>query len=121
MSVPALPTVPSVGACVSATPDVRLPGAEAADTCGTLNLCQPPQVPALAVNEEVSHAAHVAKAERGRPHLGGEHEGVAVLRQTSEIHVPVQVKDLTAFVSGEGDALAVHRYEACRARERVNL
>lgn len=105
----------AVGTRVPGTPDVGFSGAEAADTCGALNLRQPPQVTALSVNEEVPHAAHVAQAEGGGPNLGGQHEGLAVLGQTSEIHVPVEVEDLAAFVSGKGDALAVHRDEACRA------
>lgn len=80
VAVPALSAVPTVGTCVSGAPDVSLPGAQAADTCGTLILRQPPQVTALTVNEEVPHTAHVAEAEGGRPHLRGEHEALAVLR-----------------------------------------
>ena len=78
--VPAFPAVPAIGACVSGTPDMSFPGAEAADTCGALNLRQPPQVTALSIDEEVPHTAHVAEAEGRGPHLGGEHEGLAVLR-----------------------------------------
>lgn len=80
VAVPAFSTVSAIGTSVSATPDMSLPGAEAADTCGALNLCQPPQVSTLTVNEEVPHAPHVAKTERGCPDLRGQHEGVAILR-----------------------------------------
>lgn len=79
VAVPALSAVSAVGARFSGAPDVGLPGAEAADTCGALNLGQPPQVTALPVDEEVPDAAHVAQAEGGRPHLGREDEGLAVL------------------------------------------
>lgn len=59
---------------------MSLSGAEAADTCGALNLCQPPQVTALSVNKKVSDAAHVAKVQGGCPYLRGEHEGLTILR-----------------------------------------
>lgn len=80
VAVPAFSAVSAVGTRVSGAPDMSLPGAEAADTCGALNLGQPPQVPALPVNKEVPHTAHVAKAEGGGPYLRGEHEGLAVFR-----------------------------------------
>lgn len=80
VAVPALSAVSTVAACFSGTPDMSLSGAEAADTCGALNLRQPPQVTALSVNEKVPDAAHVAKAEGGRPYLRWEHEGLTVLR-----------------------------------------
>lgn len=79
VAVPAFSAVSAVGTCVSGASDMCLSGAEAADTCGTLNLRQPPQVTALPINEEVSHAAHVAKAKGGCPHLRGEHEGLSIL------------------------------------------
>lgn len=115
VTVPALPAVSAVGAGVSGAARVGLPGAEATDTCGALDLRQPPQVPGLAVDKQVPHAAHVAEAQRRRPDLGGQHQGVAVVRQTPEIHVAVQVEDLAAFVGGKSGALAVDGDEACRA------
>lgn len=51
VAVPPLPAVSAVGARVSGAAGVGLPGAEAADARGALDLGQPPQVPALAVNE----------------------------------------------------------------------
>lgn len=115
VAVPALPAVSAIGARVSGAARVGLPGAEAANTCGALDLRQPPQVPDLAVDEQVPHAAHIAEAERRRPDLGGQHQGVAVLWQTPEVHVAVQVEDLAAFVGGKSGALAVDGDEACRA------
>lgn len=107
--------MPTVGTRVPGTPGVSLFGAEAADTRGRLNLGQPPQVTALSVNEQVPHTANVAQAEGRSPHFRGEHEALVILGQTSKIHVPVEVKHLAAFVSGEGDALAVDGNKACRA------
>lgn len=89
VAVPTLPAVSAVGACVSGAARVGLPGAGTADARGALDLRQPPQVAALAVDEEVPHAAYVAEAERRRPDLGGQHQGVAVLGQTPEVHVAV--------------------------------
>lgn len=80
MAVPALPAEGAVSAGLSATADVSLPGAKAADAGGHLHLGQPPQVAALAVDEEVAHAADVAEAEGGGPHLGGQDEALAILR-----------------------------------------
>lgn len=108
MAIPALSAVSTIGTCVSGTPDVSLPGAEAADTCGALNFCQPPEVTALSINEQVPHTAHVAEAEGRRPYLRGQHEVLTILWQTSKIHVSIQIKDLTAFISRKRDALAVH-------------
>lgn len=51
VAVPAFSAVSTIGTCVSGTPNMSLSGAEAADTCGTLNLSQPPQVTALPINE----------------------------------------------------------------------
>lgn len=113
VSVPALLAVAPVGTRISAAPHVSLPGAQAADTDGALNLAQPPQVATLAVNEEVPHAAHVAQAQRGAPHLRREDETMAVVGKTAQIHVPVEVKDLAALVGRKGDAFAVHRNKAC--------
>lgn len=80
VAVPAFSAVSTVGTCVSGTPDMSLSGAEAADTCGALSLCQPPQVTALSVNEEVPHTAHITDAEGGRPYLRGEHDSLAIIR-----------------------------------------
>ncbi len=79
VAVPALSADSTIGTCVSGTPDMSLSGAEAADARGALNLSQPPQVAALSVDKKVPHAAHVAEAEGGCPHLRGEHEGLAIL------------------------------------------
>lgn len=80
MAVPALSAVSPVGARVSGAPRVRLPGAEAADVGGTLDLGQPPQVAALPVDEQVPHTAHEAEAQGGCPHLGRQDEGLPIFR-----------------------------------------
>lgn len=79
VAVPALPAEGAVAAGLPAAADVGLPGAEAADPRGHLHLGQLPQVAALAVDEEVAHAAHVAQAQGGGPHLRGQDEALAVV------------------------------------------
>lgn len=78
MPIPALSAVSAIGARVSGAPQMSLPGAETADTHGTLHLGQPPQVAALSIDEQVPHAAHEAEAEGGCPHLRGQNEGLPI-------------------------------------------
>lgn len=69
VAVPALFAQPPVATGGAAAAFLQLPGAEAANADGTLDLGQAPDVPALAVDEEVAHAAHVAIVEKRRPDL----------------------------------------------------
>lgn len=69
VAVPALPAVAVVLAGVGQALLGRLPGAGGLDTHRPLGLSQPPDVFALAVNKQVSDAAHVAVVQQSRPYL----------------------------------------------------
>lgn len=85
----------------------RLLGAGGFDPRGLLDLCQASHVLALAVDEEIPDAAHVAVVEQRRPHLGGEHQAQLVLRQTPEVKVVIQVQDLALAGGRVGSAQGV--------------
>lgn len=79
------------------------------DAGGVLGLGDAPDVLAAAVDEQVPDAAHVAVVQHGRPELSGQHQASPVLRQPPQVHVPLQVKNLTLPAGREGGAPIVHR------------
>ncbi|CAG5929507.1 unnamed protein product [Menidia menidia] len=68
---------------------LQLAGAEAADTQRALNLCQAADISALAVDEEVTDAAHVAVVKERRPNLGRQDEFPAGLLLFGTLRVAV--------------------------------
>lgn len=98
VSVPALLAEASVGTGAAAASLLQLPGAETAHARCALDLGQAPHVPALAIDEEVADASHIAVAEQGRPHLRRQHHVVPRLRQPPQVHVSVQIQEVTALV-----------------------
>lgn len=107
--VPALFAETSITTGGAAAPLLQLPGAEAADTHGALDLSQTADVTALAVDEEVTDTADVAVVKERRPDFWGQNELRLGLRQPAQVHVTVQVQDFTALWRAEGHAAAVHR------------
>lgn len=91
VAVPALFAQPPVATGGAAAALLQLPGAEAAHANSALDLGQAPDVPALAIDEEVAHAAHVAIVEKRSPDLWWQDEVGFQLRQTAQEHVAVQV------------------------------
>lgn len=69
VAVPALPADSVVLAGVGQALFGRLSGARGLHTHCPLGLSQPPDVFALAVNKQVSDAAHVTVVQQSRPHL----------------------------------------------------
>jgi len=109
VAVPALFAQPRVATGGAAAPLLQLAGAEAADAERALDLGQAADVAALAVDEEVADAAHVAVVEQRRPHLRRQDEVRLGLGETPQVHVAVQVQDLAALWGAEGHAAAVDR------------
>lgn len=75
-----------------------------------LDLCHATNVFALAVDEEVTYAAHEAIIQQRRPHLGGKHQACSVLGKTPKVQVIIQVEDLTLTGGLVGRADRVYRY-----------
>lgn len=69
VAVPALFAQTCVATGGAAAPLLQLTRAEAADTERALDLSQAADIAALAINEEVANAAHVAVVKQRRPHL----------------------------------------------------
>lgn len=109
VAVPALLAQPPIATGGAAAALLQLPGAEAAHAYGTLDLSQAADIPALAVDEEVAHAAHVAVVEQRRPNLRRQDEVGLQLGQAAQVHVAVQVQDLAALGGTEGHAATVDR------------
>lgn len=86
----------------------RLLAAGRFDASTILGLCNLPDVFASAVDEEVPDAAHVAVAEHGGPELRGQDEVAAVRGEASQVHVALQVQDLTLPTGCERRPAAVH-------------
>lgn len=109
VAVPALFAQSSVATGGAATPLLQFAGAEAANTKGALDLSQAADIAALAVDEEVTHTAHVAVVEQCGPNLRRQDEVRLGLGQAAQEHIAVQVQDLTALRGAEGHAAAVDR------------
>ena len=64
---------------------------------------------ALAINEQISYAAHVAVVEQRSPHLGGEDEASLIFWQAPQVQLIIQVQNLTLARSGVRRAQCVDR------------
>lgn len=91
----------------AATPLLQFTGAETAHTKRTLDLGQAADVAALAIDEEVADAAHVAVVKQRRPNLRRQDEVCLQLGQPAQVHIAVQIQDFTALWGAEGHAAAV--------------
>lgn len=128
VTVPALFAETSITTGGTAAPFLQLPGAEAADTHGALDLCQTADVTALAVDEEVTDTANVAVVEECCPDFWGQNELRLGLRQPTQVHITVQVQDLTALWGAEGHTTTVHwdrswnkKHKEALQRKKVTL
>lgn len=110
VAVPTLLTQACIATGRAAAALLHLPRTEAADPQGALDLSQAAHITALAINEEVTHAAYVAVVEQRRPHLRWQNKVRLGLGQATQVHVTVQVQNLTALWGAEGHATAVDRY-----------
>ena len=119
VAVPALLAQPSIATRSAAAALLKLPRAEAAHAQRTLDLSQPADVAALAVDEEVADAAHVAVVQQRRPDLGRQDEVGLKLRQPAQEHVTVQVQDFTALWGAEGHAAAVYRDRSYKTETQI--
>lgn len=68
---------------------------------------------ATTIDEKVTDTAHVAVVEHRRPELGGQDEVGAVSGKPPQVHVALQVQNLTLTAGCEGSPSAVHRDGAC--------
>lgn len=116
VAVPAFVAVAAVGTGLGAAAPVGLTCAGDTDARHALQLGKTPQVSAPAVHKHVPRAAHEAQPQRCCPHLGGQRESLAFLRETAKVHLTIQVQDLAAFIGGEGHAAAIHRHGAWRKK-----
>lgn len=107
-AVPALLAHAAVLAGIALALLARLLVARGLDAGAVLRLSDLSDVLAAAVDEEVTHAADVAIVEHGGPQLGGQDEVGTVGGQTPQVHVPLQVQNLTLPAGREREALAVH-------------
>ena len=74
-----------------------------------MNFSHLPDIFALAINEQISYAAHVAVVEQRSPHLGGEDEASLIFWQASQVQLIIQVQNLTLARSGVRRAQRVDR------------
>lgn len=79
VAVPALPADPVVQTGVADALLGCFLGAGGFYPCGLLRLSHAPHVLALAIDEQVPHAAHEAVVQQSRPHFSGEHQASLVL------------------------------------------
>lgn len=107
VTVPPLLAEPPIATGCAAAPLLQFSRAEAANAERALDLGQAANVPTFSVDEEVADTAHVAVVQQRRPHLWRQDESRLGLGQTSQVHVTVQVQDLTALRGAEGHAAAV--------------
>lgn len=73
-----------------------------------LGLSYLPDVLAASINEQIPDAAHIAVVEHSGPELSGAHQAHPVVRQTTQIKVPLQVQDLIFSAGCERGPAAVY-------------
>lgn len=108
IAVPALPADPIVQAGVADALLGCFLGAGGFDPRGLLRLSHAPHVLALAIDEQVPHAAHKAVVQQSCPNFSGEHQASLVLGKASQIEVVIQVQDLALSWGLVGGPDGVH-------------
>lgn len=111
-AVPSLLTRPVVLAGIAVALFPRHLAARRLDASHVLGLSYLPDVLAASINEQIPHTAHIAVVEHSGPELCGEHQAHPVVRQTTQIKVPLQVQDLIFPAGCERGPAAVYRHDA---------
>lgn len=91
----------------------RLLVARGLDASAVLCLCNLTDVFASTINEKVTDTAHIAIVEHRCPELSGQDEVSAVSGQPPQVHVALQVQNLTLTTGCEWGPSAVYRDGAC--------
>lgn len=120
ISVPPIPAHAAVFARVAKARFCCFPGAGRLHSSSTLNFSHLPDIFALAVNEQISYAAHVAIVEQRSPHLGGEDEAGLIFWQAPQVQLVIQVQNLTLARSSVGRAQSVDRNGTCCKDKRAH-
>ena len=109
ISVPPIPAHAVVFAGVAKARFCCFSWAGGLHASSTLNFSHLPDIFALAINEQISYAAHIAVVEQRSPHLGGEDEASFIFWQASQVQLIIQVQNLTLARSGVRRAQRVDR------------
>lgn len=107
-AVPSLLTYPVVlaGIAVALFPcHLATRGLDSGHVLGLSNL---PDVLAASIDKQIPHTAHVAVVKHSGPELGGKHQAHLVVRQTTQIKVPLKVQDLIFSAGCERGPAAVY-------------
>lgn len=121
ISVPPIPAHAIVFARVAKARFCCFPWAGGLYSSSTLNFSHLPDIFALAVDEQISDAAHIAIVEQGGPHLSGEDEAGFILWQAPQVQLIIQVQNLTLPRSSVGCAQRVDRNGTCWEDERTQV
>lgn len=113
VSVPPVPAHAVVFARVAKARFRCFPGAGGLHSSGALHFSHLPDVFALAVDEQIPDAAHVAIVEQSSPHLGGEDEAGFVFWEAPQVQLIIQVQNLTLPGGSVGCAQSVDRNGTC--------
>lgn len=117
VSVPPIPAHAVVFARVAKARFCCFPGAGGLHSRGALHFGHLPDVFALAVDEQVPDAAHVAIVEQSSPHLGGEDEAGFIFWEAPQVQLVIQVQNLTLPGSSVGGAQGVDGNGTCGRQE----
>lgn len=107
-AVPSLLTCSAVLAGIAVALFPRHLTAGRLDAGHILGLSYLPDVLAPSVYEKIPDAAHIAVVEHSGPELSGAHQAHPVVRQTTQIKVPLQVQDLIFPAGCERGPAAVY-------------
>lgn len=119
ISVPPIPAHAIVFARVAKARFCCFPWAGGLHSSSTLNFSHLPDVFALAVDEQVSYAAHVAIVEQSSPHFGREDEAGLIFWQAPQVQLIIQVQNFTLARSSVGSAQCVDRNGTCCKDKRT--
>lgn len=122
ISVPPIPAHAVIFARVAKARFCCFPRAGRLHSSSTLNFSHLSDVLALAINEQISDAAHVAVIEQSSPYFGGEDKASLVLWQAPQVQLIIQVQNLTLPRGSVGRAQSVDRNgTCCKTRESKGL
>lgn len=118
-AVPSLLTHPVVLAGIAVALFPCHLAARRLDPGHVLGLSYLPDVLAASIDKQIPHAAHVAIVKHSCPELGGKHQAHPVVRQTTQIKVPLKVQDLIFSTGCERGPPAVYRDDAWRKEKTL--